>query len=69
MWYNSREMPKFRIVFQNGEKRELMVEAQMIKGTYTPNTDSYVFLNGAQIVAIVPKSKALFIELINDPSA
>ena len=59
-------MPTFRIVFVNGEKRELTVEAHKVSGNQpSEKGDSYTFSNGSNVVAVVPKAQVLYIEKVN----
>ena len=59
-------MPLYRVVFKNGEKRTLDVEAGWIKET----ADSYIFQASkhpsARPVAIVPKSRVLYIDELGE---
>ena len=61
-------MPKYRVVFVNGEKRELIVDAFVIRGNDQDDKgDTYTFKTGSTVVAVVPKCQVLYVELINDP--
>ena len=60
-------MPIYRIVFVNGEKRELEVEAYKIVGNNPDDKgDSYTFKSGNRSIAVVPKSQVLYIEMVKE---
>ena len=60
-------MPTYRVVFVNGEKRELEVEAHKVVGNRPEDKgDSYTFESGSRAVAVVPKSQVLYIEMVTE---
>ena len=63
MWLT---MPLYRVVFKNGEKRTLDVEAGWIKETQ----ESYIFLAtkhpASKQIAIVPKSQVLYVNKLSE---
>ena len=60
-------MPTYRVVFANGEKRELIIKAHMVTGNNPDDKgDSYTFRNGSIVRAVVPKSQVLYIEQVKD---
>ena len=55
----------YRIVFKNGEKQVLEVEATHVDGARSSDKgDSYTLRNGTRTVAIAPKARVLYIEKI-----
>ena len=60
-------MPTYRVIFVNGEKRELTVSCHKLEGHHeTPTTGTcYVFSDGDDIKAVVPKAQVLYIERVN----
>ena len=63
---HTRRMPEYRVVFVNGEKRELTVGAHKITGNDADDRgNSYTFHSGSTVIAVIPKAQVLFIEKVN----
>lgn len=62
-------MTTYRIVFADGEQRELTVNARTLDGHKQGDRGhAYVFRRAAHVVAVVPKDKVLWIETVDGES-